>query len=79
MGRPGGVREGILGAPGVSRGHFGRVLGGLGAILERLFEQSDFKSIFLSILNAKRVPKGSHFWRQNEAKIDLKTRSKVKT
>ena len=35
FGRPGGVREGILGAPGVSRGHFGRVLGGLGAILER--------------------------------------------
>ena len=46
LGRPGGVREGILGAPGVSRGHFGRALGGLGAILERLFEQSDFKSIF---------------------------------
>ena len=48
-GHPGaswGVREGILGAPGVSRGHFGRALGGLGAILERLFEQSDFKSIF---------------------------------
>ena len=45
-GRPGGVREGILGAPGVSRGHFGRVLGSLGAILEPLLEQSDFKSIF---------------------------------
>ena len=45
-GRPGGVREGILGAPGVSRGHFGRALGDLGVILERLFEQSDFKSIF---------------------------------
>ena len=41
-----GVREGILGAPGGSGGHLGAVLGGLGAILERLFEQSDFKSIF---------------------------------
>ena len=41
-----GVREGILGAPGGSRGHLGRVLGNLGAILERLFEQSDFGSMF---------------------------------
>ena len=37
-----GVREGILGAPGGSGGHLGRVLGGLGAILERLFEQFNF-------------------------------------
>ena len=41
-----GVREGILGAPGGSGGHLGAVLGCLGAILERLFEQSDFGSIF---------------------------------
>ena len=34
------------GSPGRSGGHLGRVLGGLGAILERLFEQSDFGSIF---------------------------------
>ena len=40
------VREGILGAPGGSGGHLGRVLGGLGVILERLFEQSNFGSIF---------------------------------
>ena len=32
-------RQGILGSPEGSGGHLGRVLGGLGAILERLFEQ----------------------------------------
>ena len=41
-----GVREGILGAPGGSGAHLGAALGRLGAILERLFEQSDFGSIF---------------------------------
>ena len=40
-----GGRDGILGAPGRFGGHLGVVLGGLGAILERLFEQSDFGSI----------------------------------
>ena len=48
-GHPGasrGVREGILGGPGGSGGHLGRVLGGLGAILGRSFELSDFGSIF---------------------------------
>ena len=42
----GGVREGILGAPGGSGGHLGAVSGALEAILERLVEQSDFGSIF---------------------------------
>ena len=37
-----GVRQGILGPPEGSGGHLGRVLGGLGAILERLFEQFSF-------------------------------------
>ena len=41
-----GVREGILGAPEGSGEQLGAVLGGLGAILERLFEQSDFGLIF---------------------------------
>ena len=51
-GHPGaswGVRESILGGPGGSwgsGGRLGRVLGGLGAILERPFEQSDFGFIF---------------------------------
>ena len=46
FGPSGGVREGILGGPAGSRGHLGTVLGGLGAILERLFDQSNFGSIF---------------------------------
>ena len=75
-GASGGVRGGpggVLGGPGGVRGGLGRVLGGLGAILERPFEPSDFGLIFVSILNAKRVPKGSHLGRQNGAKIDPKT------
>ena len=56
LGRPagserasGGVREaswGVLGLSGGSGGHLGRVLGALGAILERPLRQSDFGSIF---------------------------------
>ena len=57
-------------------GHLGRVLGGLGAILERSFEQSNFRSIFASILVVKREPKGMHFGSQNGPQIDPKTRSK---
>ena len=48
-GHPGGVREAsweILGLSGESGGRLGRVLGTLGAILERPLEQSDFASIF---------------------------------
>ena len=48
-----GTSWGVLGGPGEhlgrswgSGGRLGRVLGGLGAILERPFEQSDFGSIF---------------------------------
>ena len=78
-GRPGGVREGILGAPGESGGHLGRVLGRLGVILERLFFQSDFGSILCSILIAKRVAKGRLLGRQNGEKIDPKTRLKFKS
>ena len=44
-GCPGGF-GGSWGCPGGSGERLGRVLGGLGAILERLFEQSDFGSIF---------------------------------
>ena len=36
------VRQGILGAPEGSGGHLGGVLGGLGTILELLFEQFNF-------------------------------------
>ena len=60
LGRPGGsgrASEGVQGgsgrplgaswgSPGDSGGRLGRVLGALGAILERPLEQSDFGSIF---------------------------------
>ena len=49
QGRPGGSGRAsweVLEGPGESGGRLGRVLGGLGAILERPFEQSDFGSIF---------------------------------
>ena len=81
--RPLGASWGDLGGPS---GDLGGVWSGLGPILERLFEQSDFRSIFLSfflrfwsVLVAHRVPKGSHFGSQNGAKIDPKTGSKFKT
>ena len=46
----------------------GEVLGGLGVILGRQFAQSNFRSIFGSILVSKRVPDGRHFGSQNGAK-----------
>ena len=76
----GGVQEGSRrrlgepkGCPRGSGGHLGRVLGALGAILERPLAQSDFGSIFGSIWSAKRVPKGRHLRRPKGAKIDPKT------
>ena len=48
-------------------------MGALGAILERPFEQFNFGSIFLSILVAKRVPKGRHLGTQNGAQDDPKS------
>ena len=68
-----------MGPPEGSGGHLGRVLGGLGAILEGLFEQFNVRSIFGLILVAKRVPKGRHLESQNGTKIDPKTRSKFKS
>ena len=87
FGSSGGVREGFLEHPGevqeaswgvlrlsgASGGSLGRVLGALGAILERPFEQFNFGSIFLSILVAKRVPKGRHLGTQNGAQDDQKS------
>jgi len=54
-------------------------LGALGAILGRHQKRSNFRSIFSSILVAEKVPKGRHFGSRNAAKIDPKTRSKVKS
>jgi hypothetical protein len=74
-GGPGGVREaswGVLGHSGRLRGAswegLGRSWGDLGATLEAV----RFRIVFLSILSAKRVPKGRHFGSQNGAKIDPK-------
>ena len=67
------------GVLGRSWGGPGEVLGGLVAILGRHFERSNFRSIFGSILVAKRVPKGRHFGSQNGAKTDPKTMSKFKS
>ena len=64
---------------GRSWGSLGAVLGALGAVLGGLFERSDFRSIFRSILVPKRVAQGRHFGRQNGAKIDPKSRSKFKS
>ena len=45
-GRSGRPRGGVWGSPGGSGGRLGRVLGALGAILERPWRQSDFGSFF---------------------------------
>ena len=77
-----GAPGSLLGGPGALRGgsggRLGGVLGALGTILGRHCEQFIFRSIFGSILVAKRVPKGRHFGSQNGIKIDPKMRSKFK-
>ena len=42
-------------------------------------EISHFSQFFGPILGAKKVPKGRHFWWQNGAKIDPKSRCKFKS
>ena len=77
------VLLGLLGAL------LGALSGPLGAILGRLetklgglgvtFGALRFLIIFLTILGAKRVPKGRHLGSQNEAKRNLKQRCKFKS
>ena len=62
-----------------SWGDLGSSWGEIGVVLGDFWSTLFFYKFFGMILEAKRVPKGRHFGRQNGAKINKKSRCKFKS